>query len=105
MAYSGQGVYFIMRQLLKLCNLFAIEHSCMNFSQIVQHLGYLFVAIGSAELSNKTVLCVSDQKVFLIKTIYYSDGSCVAVEKLALRVSCSCCTAKKHHLLKWLKKQ
>jgi hypothetical protein len=41
----------------------------MNFSQIVLHLGNLFVAVRSAELSNKMVLYVTVQEVFVNKTV------------------------------------
>lgn len=74
-------VFVLSCDNLKLWNLFAVEHSSLNFSQIILHLGNLFFTIGSVELSNKMVLYMSDQKVFVVKTICYSDVSCFAVEK------------------------
>jgi hypothetical protein len=41
----------------------------MKLSQIVLHLGNVFVTFGSTELRNKTVLYVTDQKVFVIKLL------------------------------------
>jgi hypothetical protein len=43
------------------------------------HLGNSLTATGNAELSNKMVSHMSDQKVFLIKTIYSFGASHVAV--------------------------
>jgi hypothetical protein len=43
------------------------------------HLGNLFVTIASAVLSNKVTPYTTDQKVFVIKTFYSSDGACVSV--------------------------
>jgi hypothetical protein len=41
------------------------------------HLGSLFVADINVELSNMMLSYRTDQKVFLIKTFYFSGGSCV----------------------------
>jgi hypothetical protein len=49
-----------------------------TFTDHSAHLGNLFVVI---ELSNKVELCITDQKAFVIKTIYSSVGSCVGVER------------------------
>jgi hypothetical protein len=45
------------------------------------HFGNLFVTIHNAELSNKMAKYKTDQKVFVIKTFYSFDSSCVAVER------------------------
>jgi hypothetical protein len=45
------------------------------------HLGNLFVVIDNTELSNKVVLCMIDQKGFVIKTFYSCVDSCVAVQR------------------------
>jgi hypothetical protein len=41
----------------------------------------VFVGFGNAKLANKIVSCTTDQKVFAIKILYSSGGSCVAVER------------------------
>jgi hypothetical protein len=46
----------------------------------------LFVAVGNTELSNKMASYTTDQKVF-IKTIYFSSGPCVTLERQYLHFS------------------
>jgi hypothetical protein len=41
----------------------------------------LFVVNGNAELSNKIAAYTTDQKVFVVKTVYSSGRSCVAVKR------------------------
>lgn len=43
-------------------------------------LGNLFHAVGNAGLSNKMTSHMTDQKVFVIETLYCSGGYCVSVE-------------------------
>jgi hypothetical protein len=43
-------------------------------------LGTVFIAVGKAELSNKMASYITDRKVFAIKTIYSSGGSCISEE-------------------------
>jgi hypothetical protein len=50
-----------------------------TFTDCSTYLGNSLTAIGNAELSNKMVSHMSDQKVFLIKTFYSFGASRVAV--------------------------
>jgi hypothetical protein len=45
------------------------------------HLEYLFVVNSNDDLSKKMTSYTKDQKVFVIKTIYSSRGSWVAMER------------------------
>lgn len=47
------------------------------------HLENLFVAVDHSELSNKLV-----EKVSIIKTVYLSDSSCIAAERIYRRAFC-----------------
>jgi hypothetical protein len=54
---------------------------CEAFTDRFTHLGNLFVAVGNPNLSNKMASYTADQKVFVIKTIYATGCSYVAVER------------------------
>jgi hypothetical protein len=43
------------------------------------HLEDVFAAASSDELSNKMVSYMMNQKILVIKTFYFSSGSCVAL--------------------------
>jgi hypothetical protein len=45
------------------------------------HLQNLFVAVDNFEISNKLVFYTISEKLFIIKTVYLSDGSCIAAER------------------------
>jgi hypothetical protein len=47
------------------------------------HLGIFFLSVGNAELSNKMASYTTNQKVFVVKTIYSSCGSCLALENIS----------------------
>jgi hypothetical protein len=50
----------------------------MKLPQTVIHT---FFAVGNSEISKDMASHTTDQKVFVIKTVYFSGGSCVAVER------------------------
>lgn len=55
----------------------------VNFITRSTHLENLFVAVDHSELSNKLV-----KKVSIIKTVYLSDGSCIAAGGIYRRGFC-----------------
>jgi hypothetical protein len=72
------------------------------------HLENVFFAVGNTELTNKMASYMTDQEVFVCKTLNFSRGCCVAVKRQYLREF----SFKLHHrqilsigLLNSLKKQ
>jgi hypothetical protein len=55
------------------------ECNLMKLQQIVHNFGNVFVAIDSAELSNRMVPYSWEQKVSVIKIVYFSGGSCLSM--------------------------
>jgi hypothetical protein len=57
-----------------------------NVKRHSTHLGYSFVVTGNDDLGKKMTSYTKDQKVFVFKTIHFSRGAFVAMERQHLRV-------------------
>jgi hypothetical protein len=68
----------------------------------------MLITVAIAELCNKIAFYTMDQKMFIMKTFYSSDGSCVAMERQYLQKLSLCVSPLRDivcEILNSLKKQ
>lgn len=67
--------------LSHLYNLSLLLNATVWFTDRSIRVGNVFLAVGTAEMGNKRPPYMTDHKVFVIKPIQPSGGSCVSVER------------------------